>query len=278
MIKEKAILVKMEADLGTNREVKNRMIVKDLLSQCSIDDVVSEIMRISGVSEEKREKVYAVHDSVFGKLRMIEPVITEYVILGIPYLNDGSRTNDVCLFSKSEIKAEFTKSCVLDNIKSIEALTNEEIETVLQTFILPDSYGFEFSPWEEVLGYQVAEKNLKELGGVCILARVIYEMTFFGFTEEQVDMERKKLDEALTESEKIQSLPPEEQEKHYIPAEKAFKMLGHQDRRTPEEKEEDRQKQRREILFNQLQKYRALNMYMETEEFNTERASRDSDI
>lgn len=61
------------------------MVVKNLLSQCSIDEIVSEIMRISGVSEGKRQKVYAVHDRVIGKLRMIEPVITEYVILGIPY-------------------------------------------------------------------------------------------------------------------------------------------------------------------------------------------------
>lgn len=138
---------------------------------------------------------------------------------------------------------------------------------VLQTLILPDSYGFEFSPWKEVLGYQVDEKSIMELGKACILAGVIYEMTFFGFDETQVDRERKKLNEAIAESERIRNLPSKEQEKHYIPAEKIFEELGYQDNRTLEEKEEDRQKQRREFLFNQLQKYRVLNLYMETIEW-----------
>lgn len=116
------------------------MIVKDLLSQCSIEEVISEIMCISGVSKGKRK---------------------------------------------------------------------EEIETILKTLVLLDSYGFEFISWGKVLGYQVDERSLMEFGKACMLARVIYEMTFFGFTEDQIAKERKKLDDAIAESEQIKNLPPE---------------------------------------------------------------------
>lgn len=247
------------------------MIVKDLLSQCSIEEVVSEIMCISGVSKGKWKRVYDLHAKFLDKLQRIEPILTEYVILGVSYLDGGSRIHDICLFSIPEIKEKFTKSSVLDNIKSLEALSNEEIETILKTLVLPDSYGFEFIPWEKVLGYQVDERSLMEFGKACMLARVIYEMTFFGFTEDQIAKERKKLDDAIAESEQMKSLSPEERKKQYIPAEKVFKEFRYRDNRTPEEKEEDRQKQYREILFNQLQKYWALKMYTEAGCFYMER-------
>lgn len=111
-----------------------------------------------------------------------------------------------------------------------------------------------------MLGYEVDEYSVSEFGAPCMLANVIYEMTFFGFTKKQVDRGREKLEESLAEAEKIDKLPLEEREKYYIPAEKVFEELGYRDERTDEEK---RKKWRREILYNQLQKYLAVKRYME---------------
>jgi hypothetical protein len=66
------------------------------------------------------EKVYDLHAKFLDKLQRIEPILTEYVILGVSYLDDGSRIHDICLFSIPEIKEKFTKSSVLDNIKALK--------------------------------------------------------------------------------------------------------------------------------------------------------------
>lgn len=38
------------------------MIVKGLLSKCATDEIVTEIIHMSGADENKREKIYSVHE------------------------------------------------------------------------------------------------------------------------------------------------------------------------------------------------------------------------
>ncbi len=239
------------------------MIVKDLLSQCTTDEIVAEIIHLSRADENKREKIYFVHEKFISQLKRMEPVIKDFIIFGVSRVEDGKKNQDICLYSKFELRKEFSRYSAWGNIKNMEVLSDEEIENLLQEQFFPSGFAFELSPWEEVLGYEVDEHSVSEFGAPCILANVIYEMTFFGFTKEQVDREREKLEESLAEAEKIDKLPLEEREKYYIPAEKVFEELGYRDERTDEEKEEERKKWRREILYNQLQKYLAVKRYME---------------
>lgn len=240
------------------------MIVKDLLFQCTTDEIVAEIMHISG-TDEKREKIYSVHEKFITQLKRMEPVIKDLIIIGVSHMEDEKRNLDICLYLKSELKAEFSRYSAWDNIKNMEVLTDEEIEIFLQEHFFPSGFAFELSPWEEVLGYEVDEYSISEFGAACILANVIYEMTFFGFTKDQVDRKRKKLEETLAEAEKADKLSLEERGKYFIPAEKVFEELRYGDDRTDEEKEEERKKWRREILYHQLQKYLAVKRYMENQ-------------
>lgn len=239
------------------------MTVKDLLSQCTIDEIVTEIIHISGTAENKRARIYSVHEKFITQLKRMEPVIKDFIIFGVSRVEDGKRNHDICLYSKAELKKEFSRYSAWGNIKNFEVLSDEEIENLLQEHLFPSGFAFELSPWEEVLGYEVDEHSVSEFGAVCMLANVIYEMTFFGFTKDQIDRERKKLEESLAEVEKIDKLPLEEREKYYIPAEKVFEELGYRDERTDEEKEEEQKKRRRKILYNQLQKYLAVKRYIE---------------
>jgi hypothetical protein len=86
-------------------------------------------------------------------------------------------------------------------------------------------------------------------------------MTFFGYTEAEVDRERKKLDEAIAEEEAIRQLPPEEQAKHFHSADEVFAQLGIQDDRTEEEKEQARRALYQESLENRLRIYELLTKY-----------------
>lgn len=99
------------------------------------------------------------------------------------------------------------------------------------------------------------------MGAVELCAAVIWEMTFFGFDEAQVEAERRKLDEAAREAEEIRKLPEEEQRKYYVPMEEVFAEFD-----TPEQTEEESQevhrKLCREVLTNNLRTYQALKKYV----------------
>ena len=81
-------------------------------------------------------------------------------------MEDGKRNHDICLYSKPELKTEFSKYSAWGNIKNIEALADEEIEKLLQEHLFPSGFAFELTPWEEVLGYGVDEQRVGIRGGV----------------------------------------------------------------------------------------------------------------
>ena len=49
-----------------------------------------------------------------------------------------------------------------------------------------ETYSIEAVPWDEVLGYVVDEAILSTYGNVKFAALVLYEMTYFGFSEKQI--------------------------------------------------------------------------------------------
>lgn len=75
-------------------------------------------------------------------------------------------------------------------------------------------------------------ENAEEIGLSRLAAAVIYEMTFCGFMDEEVEAERQKLQEAIEESEAVKKLSEEEQKKHFKSIEAVFAELGWQDKRT----------------------------------------------
>lgn len=50
-----------------------------------------------------------------------------------------------------------------------------------------------FCPWSEWVGMEVSEVTLSELSDAQIVAHCLFEMTFFGFTEEGIESEKKRL-------------------------------------------------------------------------------------
>ena len=88
-------------------------------------------------------------------------------------------------------------------------------------------------------------------------------MTFFGFSEENIDKERKILDQRTKEMDDTLKLPKEEQEKYFIPWETLKKDLEIEDD-SPEEELHKRKEMNREILYNNLQTYNVLKEYIHT--------------
>jgi hypothetical protein len=57
----------------------------------------------------------------------------------------------------------------------------------------PERYGLDLSPWEEWLAIRVPESLLKKMTGTEIVAHCVWEMTFYGFTQEKIANFRAEL-------------------------------------------------------------------------------------
>lgn len=240
------------------------MIVKDLLDSCNIESVTSTIMEIASVDESDRLSVKKAHSSYIQRIRSIEPVDTNHIIFGVSLLNDGKETPDVLLFSKNEINENLLSADVFSKLENIQFLNLSDIEQILETTTLPASYAFEFSPWNEILGYELFFPNVNSFGADKLLAVIIYEMTFCGFTEEDHQKEIQKLREAIAETESIQSLPEEDRKKYYKNAKDVFAEFGYQDTRTEEEKRQEREQMYHETFINHTRKYSILKEYLKS--------------
>lgn len=238
------------------------MIVKDLLDSCNIENVTSTIMEIASVDESDRVSVKKAHSLYIQKIRSIEPVDTNHIIFGVSFLNDGKEYPDALLFSKNEIDENLLSNSVFSKLENIQSFSLSDIEQILETTTLPASYAFEFSPWNEILGYELFVPNINSFGADKLLAVIIYEMTFCGFTEEDHQKEVQKLREAIAETESIQNLPEEERKKYYKDAKDVFAEFGYKDTRTDEEKQREREQLYRETFINHTRKYSILREYL----------------
>ena len=76
------------------------------------------------------------------------------------------------------------------------------IESDILKFDKPQTYSWILTDFDEIMGYYIAEtettiKNIND-----VLAQIIYEMTFFGYSQEDIEKERLELEEAAKEADK----------------------------------------------------------------------------
>ncbi len=102
-----------------------------------------------------------------------------------------------------------------------------------------ESFAYEYEPWDKILGYIVPPHIIGSPMQYIFTASVLYEMTFFGYDEKELDKERKELEESIEEIEQFKSLPPEQQKDQLESIEDFEREFGFNDNRTDEEKEHD---------------------------------------
>ena len=243
------------------------MNIKELIFSLSALDIAEAyVAKYDDLDPEKRDRAVDKVAAFIGTLKDREPKDTGHLILGISFVDDDEDEGryeflDACLFKKDDLAAQFDWDSPLARVTTLEGLTDDQIEELAHTRIFPDSYAFEFSLWDDILGYEVDPYNLLMVGPIPLAADVLWEMTFFGFEEAKVEAERKELERRDEELDRILKLPKEEQEKYLIPAEKVFAELGIPER-TEEEKEAHHRRMSREVAENGLRKYRAMREYL----------------
>lgn len=236
------------------------MIVKDLFVQCPIDSIVSELMLLYRADESRRETIFQVHHALLEDLKEKPPCETGYLILGISYYEEGREYLNPTLFEIRGL-SESIDNIQLFDVKNVEELSLEEIDRLQSKLKLPQSFAYELSPWDEILGFEVDTWNVEDVGAAKLAADILYDMTFYGFTEETVSAERKKLDEAIRKM---------EEGKHFYSADEVFWDLSWKDTRTEAEKQKERLADARESLKNRIHTARVLKNYSNrTSSFNT---------
>ena len=243
------------------------MNVKGLIFSIPTADLADAYVAKQEIPPEKHDRAVERMTAFLQSLKDKAPKDTNHLILGIQIVDDDEDDGrreflDACLFKKDDLVAKFDWDSPLSRVTTLEGLTDEQIEELSQTRILPDSYAYYLSPWAEILGYEVDPDNAFEVGPVPLAVAVLWEMTFFGFDEAHVDAEREELRRRAEELDEILKLPKEEQEKHLIPAEKVFADMGLPER-TEEEKQTVHRRMTREIAENGLRKYQAMRAYLE---------------
>ena len=237
------------------------MNVKELILSQSAADIAAALLDRLDVEPAKRDKGIRRITALIDTLRDMEPEATDYMLLGVYHMYEDKEFLDANLYCKSELPADLAPLPDILAVKGIDELTVDEIEQAARAIQLSQGYAFELSPWCEVLGYEVNIANAQEVGVAAFCAAVLYEMTFFGFDEKVVDVERQKLYDSFREAEELDKLPPEERAKHFFSAEEVFAELG-----IPEPSEEERQETHRqmcrEALFNSLRTYQMLEKYV----------------
>lgn len=64
-----------------------------------------------------------------------------------------------------------------------------------------ETYAYEFTPWNEMLNFDVAETELTKRNLMDLVVDFLYEMSFFGFDEEMQKKERQKLEKSIEDAE-----------------------------------------------------------------------------
>ena len=83
-------------------------------------------------------------------------------------------------------------------------------------------YSLNLEPWSNWITYEVLDKSLEIYGETAVLAYILYDMTFYGYSNEDVTQKHQEVVDALNESYKI----IEDGKADFIPSEDVFSKLG----------------------------------------------------
>ena len=191
------------------------MIVKDLLYQCDVCDVAEAWIK-KGYDEVTPSRTYETLHELISELKSRQPVIGNYVVLGIEYAYDESEII-ATVFDIDEINDTFKIYPEIESASDDETDTSK-IEHIIEYVKLPIPCAYELTEWNEILGFGMDEQNAEKCGKANLLADILFEMTFFGFDENKVIKARE---EVMVEFEVPKSFPAEEHIENLILKEKS---------------------------------------------------------
>lgn len=154
------------------------------------------------------EKSIDGYREVFEKLQMIPPVDNEMLIV---------------------------LKTVVDNFDPLEPFTYVDVsarKTTEEMDSMENNYAIEFEKWEKWLGMEIADETLENFNELEIIAHCLFEMTFCGFEEEEIQEQFKEIEKS---AEDFKNLTEEERAEQTISLEELMKKLDDDETKTEEE-------------------------------------------
>lgn len=108
------------------------------------------------------------YHNVFAQLHLIKPV----------------RNEDNLVINITLAKDDFFDDGEVEDYYHVGAYVKHDPE---------QTYAIELTPWAEWLGYEVDEEALQLHGEFGFIAHCLWEMTFCGFTEQEIGLQRQEL-------------------------------------------------------------------------------------
>lgn len=226
--------------------------VKEALELCDIEKLIKEYQDTLPDDFDKENEGLAMAAWYFNVLKLIPaPSERKQILTAYPVISDideGYEYMDACMVYEDELTGKI--SYRERTYEEIYKMTKDELWNELRNVKTPQTYAFEFSDWEEILGFYVPDCEIEMYGLERVMASVVHEMTFFGYEREPMEEEREELGRRVDELKEILELPEEEQKKQLIPASEVFKDWV--DERTPEEKANDELNMARESYISRV--------------------------
>jgi len=114
------------------------------------------------------QKNISAYEQVFNQLKLMQPLACDISIVV---------SNEQDAFDESEYV-------------DVSGRENNPVEN---TNRLTDSLAIEFTPWNEWLGMDIDKDTLQDFTELEIIAHCLYEMTFMGFDEDEIQGEMDKI-------------------------------------------------------------------------------------
>lgn len=146
-----------------------------------------------------QEKMLDEYRNVFEKLRITEPEEYDLEIVLNEYDCDPNFEND--------------KKTYIDV---------SERKKVADPNSLTDSYAIEFVEWKNWLGMDLAPQTIKRFTDLEIIVHCLYEMTFVGYDEEEIQGQRNSLNDRVEE---YQNMTEEEKKEKTISLDELLKRF-----------------------------------------------------
>ena len=187
------------------REYKN---VYDAFMRCDTNKLAEEFVALYNESKKDTEKrLEAARKVIRESFERIKNTALatnndESIIIVCKGFDDTG--DDVACVKAQEIrdwKREHEKNPEPISDEALTFMSTDEVfDAISSAGRLPERYAFEFSPWEEILGWNLAEPSIARYGLEHCLAGILWEMTFFGVDPAGMKREKERVDAAIKEA------------------------------------------------------------------------------
>lgn len=166
------------------------MLVYDIIKNCDIAQAIRIYLNDWADENElmERDKTIAAIYYFWKTICELSPnPSSEDILMASPCYENGKISTVAYLYEKDN----FEESLRIIHEKEFPSYSPEDslemLEHIDVSGCFPVSYDYEWSPWEDILGFTVFKENIDRNGADAVAAYIFYEMTFDGWIKEERD-------------------------------------------------------------------------------------------